>query len=234
MGRHQAGRRLFRRIVSPSDGFPDSGHTVPLQAPRFIRYLQSMKSWCFLLLSLLAFVAEAWSAPILIYKGTGKQIGKNDGVISGPVGVYVVVDTATRQVGLIYFYQRSQQKFLFDLEPTVYRRVVFPLDSGKTSGVYNQTFALEANDEYLLGTRTLRGTYTGLKINSQAVIPFLHPKTLSGVEIIFANTETSELSSELRFNVTFQQKRTIEANDANQTTVQAFNTLVAELKDKGF
>jgi len=193
-----------------------------------------MKSWCAFLLLFLTLASEAWSAPILIYKGTGKQIGKNDGIISGPVSVFIVVDAATRQVGSIFYYQRSQQKFKFALTPSVYRRVAFTLDSGKTSGVYNRTEVLEINDLYLLATRTLRGTYAGLKVSSQAVVPFLHPKTLSGIEIIFASTEDSQVSSDLRFTVALQQKRTIEANDANQSMAQVFDALVDELESKGF
>jgi hypothetical protein len=193
-----------------------------------------MKSWCAFLLLFLTLASEAWSAPILIYKGTGKQVGKNDAVVSGPVGVFTVVDTATRQVGSIFFYQRSQQKLKFALSPAVYRRVAFALDSGKTSGVYSRTETIEVNDLYLSATRTLRGTYTGLKVSSQAVVPFLHPKTLSGIEIIFANTADSQASSDLRFNVSLQQKRTIEANDANQSIDQVFEALVTELENKGF
>ena len=171
---------------------------------------------------------------MLIYKGTGKQVGKNDGVVSGPVSVYLVIDTATRQVGILYFYVRNKQKLKFALSPGSYRRVEFPLDTGKTSGVYHQTFVLDSGETYIVGSRTLRGTYTGLKISTEAVSPFLHPKLISGVEVIFADTDDTQASSDLRFNVTFQKKQTIEANDANRTALEVFTQLAAELTSKGY
>ena len=194
-----------------------------------------MNSWRALFLLIFAGLAStSLGAPVLIYKGTGKQVGKNDAVVAGPLNVYVLIDVATRQVSTIYFYERDNQKLKFSLSPAVYRRVTFPLDSGKTSGVYNQTIVLEVNEQYLLATRTLRGTYAGLKVNSLSVTPFLHPKSISGIEIIFADTDDSPKSSDVRYNVSFQQKRTIEANDGNQTILQVYNALLAELEDKGF
>jgi len=118
--------------------------------------------------------------------------------------------------------------------PSTYRRVVFTLDSGKSSAVYNQTITFDINNQYATSTKALRGTSTGLKVSSQQVIPFLHPKTLSGFEYFFTDTDNATESSELRFIVAFQQKRTVAANDANQTLQQVYQTLVDELKAKGF
>jgi len=196
-----------------------------------------MKSWRALFLHLLLFTllaSTSWSAPVLIYKGTGKQVGKSDGVISGPVSVYLIIDPATRQVGILYFYIRNKQKLKFALAPGSYRRVEFPLDTGKTSGVYHQTFVLDAVENYIVGSRTLRGTYTGLKTSSEAVSPFLHPKLISGVEVVFADTDDTQASSDLRFNVTFQKKQTIDANDANRTVLEVYAGLVEELTSKGY
>jgi hypothetical protein len=170
----------------------------------------------------------------LIYKGTGRQVGKSESIFAGPVNQYVLIDPATMEVAEITFYVRKEQKFHFQIGPTAYRRVVFSLDSGKSSAVYNQTMTIDINGQYATSTKALRGTYTGLKVSSQQVIPFLHPKTLSGFEYFFADTDQATQSSELRFTVTFQQKRTVAANDATQKLQQVFQALIDELKAKGF
>lgn len=193
-----------------------------------------MKSWCAIFVLLLVLAIPASSGSVLIYKGTGKQVGKSQGIISGPVNQFILIDPATRQVATIAYYSRNKQKFIFELGPAVYRRVMFTLDTGKSSTVYHQSILLEANTNFANSTRVLRGTVTGLKVSSQSGVLLLHPATLSGVEIFFSDTEDSKVSSELRYNVTFQQKRTIEANDANQTIQQVFNSLIDELAEKGF
>jgi hypothetical protein len=42
------------------------------------------------------------------------------------------------------------------------------------------------------------------------------------------------LFSDLRFTMTYQQKRTVRVNDAGQSLQQAFQALLDELKTKGF
>ena len=193
-----------------------------------------MKSWCAIFVLLLVLAVPASAGPVLIYRGTGKQVGKSQGIISGPINQFILIDPASRQVATIAYYARNKQKFIFELGPAVYRRVMFTLDTGKTSAVYHQSIVLEANADFANATRALRGTVAPLKVSSQSGVPFLHPATLSGLELFFSDTEDSKVSSEIRYNVTFQQKRSVEANDANQTIQQVFNSLIDELGEKGF
>jgi hypothetical protein len=194
-----------------------------------------MKRWrAFLVLLLVIVASTSWAGPILIYKGTGKQFGKAQAIFAGPVNQYILIDPATQQVATITYYVRNGQKFNFRIGPSNYRRAIFALDSGKSSAVYNLTITFDISGQYATATKSLRGTYTSLKVSSQQVIPFLHPRTLFGFDYDFADTDEATLSSELRFTVTFQQKRTVAANDANQTLQQAYDALVNELIAKGF
>jgi hypothetical protein len=193
-----------------------------------------MKTWRAVVTLLLAVASSTWAGPVLIYKGMGRQVGKSAEILSGPVNRWVLIDPDNQQVATITFYVRNEQKFLFSIGPTNYRRVIFTLDSGKPSVAYNLTLTLDVNGQYITSTKALHGTSIDLKVSSQQVIPFLHPKTLSGLEYNFADTDSSKLFSDLRFTMTYQQKRTVRVNDAGQSLQQAFQALLDELKTKGF
>ena len=193
-----------------------------------------MKTWGAIVPLILAIASSTWAGPVLIYKGTGRQVGKSANILPGPVNRYVLIDPDTQQIATITFYVRNEQKFLLSIGPTDYRRAIFTLDSGKPSAAYNFTATFDLNGQYFTLTKALHGTSTGLKVSNQQVIPFLHPKTLSGFDYEFADTDNAVLFSELRLMVTYQQKRSVRVNDASQSLQQAFLTLLDELKAKGF
>jgi hypothetical protein len=185
------------------------------------------------LLVLLALASNAFGT-VLIYKGTGKAIGKSNAFVEGPVSHFVLIDPSTKQVASVCYYVRNKQKFRFNTSPAVYRRVSFTLLNGQASLVYQFLLSADLNGEYASAITSIRGNSAALKTSTTGIIPVLHPKALTFTNIAFSDLDDSKQSSELRTTLRFQQTRTITANDANQTIQAAFDALMAELEAKGY
>jgi len=193
-----------------------------------------MNAWLCSLVVSLALLPASIGAPVLVYSGTGKQVGDSASILAGPVKRFVLIDPATNSVAFITFFERQKQKIMALSGPLSYRRVSLTLPSGKTSFVYSRATVTENDADFTHFLRTIRGTQTGLKVESDALVPFLHPRVLSGIDFFSGVSGSDVKSAELRSTVTFNQKRTIQANDADQIIDQVFEAIVADLQAKGF
>jgi hypothetical protein len=80
-----------------------------------------------------------------------------------------------------------------------------------------------------------RGANTTLKITSQPLgNTFVFPRLFASTAFQAEAIDGDGSFVEQRSAPVFQQDRTIAANDANQTTLQALGSIAAELKAKGF
>lgn len=173
-------------------------------------------------------------APVLVYSGTGKQVGDSASILAGPVKRFVIIDPSTNSVAFITYFERQKQKIMAQTGPLSMHRVAIPLSSGKTSFVYSRITVSENGADFLDLLRAIRGTQSGLKVESDSLTPFSHPRVLTGVDFFSGVSGINIKSAELRSTLTFNQKRTIQANDADQTIDQVFDAIVSELVAKGF
>jgi hypothetical protein len=193
-----------------------------------------MNAWFRVFIVSLALLSVSLGEPVLIYSGTGKQVGDSVTVLAGPVKRFILIDPTTKQVASITYFQRQKQNKMALTDPLTFHRASVELPSGKTSVVYSRVTATENEPDFVDVLRALRGTQVGLKVESDSAVSFLHPRLFNGSEFSSVASGINVKAAELRYSVTYNQKRSIQANDADQTIDQAFSAIVAELVAKGF
>ena len=192
-----------------------------------------MRVLLFSLVALIVSLLPVHGAPVLIFKGNGTQAGDSSQLSAGPVGVYLVVDLGTKEVGTLIYGTRNKQKILAATSPSVFREVSYFLSTGKSTMMYHRLDVIEIGQTYLSRTRALRGNTVALKASSQPNVVHLFPKILNCTEVLFADADPDR-AADTRSLLRYQQTRTIAANDANQTIFNVFNALVTELNGKGY
>ncbi len=185
------------------------------------------------LVSLLVSVVTSFAGPVLVFKGTGTQAGDSSQLSAGPVSVYLLVDLGTNEVATLTYCTRGKQKILVENSPEAFRKLTYFLNTGKNRAALHHLQVIEIGQTYISRTRAFRGDTAALKASSLPNVVSLFPKILNGTEILFADAEPDR-AIDTRVLLRYQQPRTIELNDENQTITAAYNALITELKAKGY
>jgi len=171
-------------------------------------------------------------ADILIYKGT--MVGK-----SGPATLQPVVNT----VFMLFNPEANQIRFLSLFRDIKKVRLDDPNDvtnasaailKGKTATILTVDTSAANPPNVANGLFYLRGTNATLKVATSGLTTLNQPRVFGGINFKSGISVGVGFFTEVKLNLVFQEKRTVNANDANQDLDSAGNTLVDEFKALGF
>jgi hypothetical protein len=175
-------------------------------------------------------------AEILIYKGLARSVSDVSTGLPRGLTFFEVIDPNAGTIASVSAISVDGQKAANVSPPRAYGIASAPLSDGRTATIISLIFANGGTGGSFNNIALhRRGTNTNLKINSEPIAnAFVFPRRFAS--IAFADSAINGDASfiEQRAVLVYQQDRTIAANDANQTTQQAIDAIVAELKAKGF
>ena len=184
----------------------------------------------------LLFLAIQSQAKVLIYKGVVRSVSDVSTNFPKRLTIFEVVDPDARTIGAVVAFVVDGQKAQNVSTPSPFGIATAPLAKGRTATIVSLTITNGGTGGSFSDiTFYRRGINTNLKINSEPLSNvFTFPRLFASSAFqAEANGGDGEFV-EQKATLVYQQERTIAANDANQTSQQALDTIVAELKAKGF
>jgi hypothetical protein len=175
-------------------------------------------------------------AEILIYKGTNRCTSDLSSPLPPVSTFFGIVDTDHSTIASISLLTLGGKKLQVVSPPTAFSfttpelaggRSVTTMSLGIVSGSGNADFS-----NFFIH---FRGVNTSLKVTSAFGGTFKSfPRALTGLAVQDVAAASSGSFLEQRIVASYQQARSIAANDANLTIQQALDLLSAELKKSGF
>lgn len=182
--------------------------------------------------ALLLLVGIQSQADILIYKGT--TVGKSGPASPQPVvnTVFMLFDPGTSQIRFFSIIRDTKTIQLDD--PNTITNASAAILKGKTATVLTLDTSASNPPNIANGLFYLRGTNATLKVASTGLATLNQPRVFSGINFKAGISAGVGFFTEVKFNLSYQEKRTVGANDANQDLDAAGNALVNEFKALGF
>lgn len=188
----------------------------------------------FLLASLL-FLATHSPAKVLVYKGTSTFKTGPVGVNPGLVKFFAVLDPDAQQIGFVTFFQNDGEKVLQVGPPTPIQVASAEFLQGKTATTISlDTGSTPELPSFTNGLFYLRGTDATLKVASTGLTTSNRPRFLKGFSTQTGISQGSGFFIEQKFFLSYQEQRSIQANDANQSISDVSAGLGQELRAKDF
>ena len=187
-------------------------------------------------LAVFAAVASQASARVLIYKGSLRAVSDANTAFPKSFQLLEVFDPESSTTASVTLLESGGQKILLASSVSDIRFAQAPLTNGKSATVISLVISNGSSNEFFenIGIH-FRGTNNTLKFRSGLADNFVSfPRVLVGT--VFDDEAFNRQGSfiEQRVLMSFQQDRTVIANDGNQTIQQALDSLVAEFQGKGF
>lgn len=171
-------------------------------------------------------------AEVLIYKGSihAKTDAKN--ALPPVSGVFLLLDPLTSEVASVATLRIDGQKVIAVTPPGEIRIATTDLTKGRTATTLSSGITQGSTNEFFSNSIIyFRGTNSTLKLATTSIGSSLNfPRVFTGSGLSASQSKFLEQ----KLVVSFQQTRTIQANDAAQTIDQALEVIVAELKAQGF
>jgi len=184
----------------------------------------------------LLFAAANSPAKVLIYKGALRSTSDTTSSLPRFFNVFQVFDPDQSLVATVSTFQKDGKKFQLPSPPTDIRFAQAPLSGGKSATIISLVLINGASNEFFENICVhFRGVNKTLRFNSAfAGDSISFPRMISGT--VFDDEAFNGVGAfiEQKILLTYQENRSIAANDANQTVQQVVDALVAELKIKGF
>lgn len=186
--------------------------------------------------SLLLLATVESPAKVLIFKGTIRT--KSDTSTAHPkfFNLFQVFDPDTSVTATVATFQKEAKKLQLPTLPSDIRFAQAPLPDGKSTTTISLVIESGASNDFFQNAGLhFRGVNKALRFSS----------AFAGNSVSFPRLITGTLFNDQAFNgdgsfveqrilLTYQESRSVAANDANQTVQQVIDSLVAELKIKGF
>jgi hypothetical protein len=184
-------------------------------------------------LLLLAIQSEA---KVLIYKGVVRSVSDVSTNFPKRLTVFEVIDLDAGTIGSVVAVVVDGQKAQNVSAPSVFGVATAPLSGGRTATIVSLSITNgAAGDSFSNITFYRRGNNTTLKIDSEPLSSaFIFPRLFASSAFQAQANDGDGRFVEQKAALVYQQERTIAANDANQNSQQVLDTIVAELKAKGF
>jgi hypothetical protein len=187
------------------------------------------------LLASLLFFATQSPAKVLVYKGTFTTK-------TGPVGIrptltrcFFLFDPDVQQAAFVVFSRDDGEKILQVGPPAPVQVASVDLLQGKTATTISLNTSETPNPpSFTNGLFYLRGTNATLKIASDNLTTSIQPRFLRGSNDETGITQGLPFFIESKIVLTYQEQRSIQANDANQSISDVSAGLGQELRAKGF
>jgi hypothetical protein len=187
-------------------------------------------------LASLLFLTAQSPAKVLIFKGTIRTKSDTSTAFPKFFNLFQVFDPDTSVTATVATFQKDTKKLQLPALPSDIRFAQAPLPDGKSTTTISLVIENGASNEFFQNAGLhFRGVNKALRFSSAFVgnsVSF--PRLIAGT--LFNDQAFNGDGSfvEQKILLTYQESRTIAANDANQTVQQVIDSLVAELKIKGF
>jgi len=198
-----------------------------------------MKSICLQLTAALAalFIATCESeAKVLIYKGTLRATSDASSAFPKRFELFQVFDPDQSTFASVLILEANGQKLLLPAQPADVRYAQAAVASGKSATVISLVLINGASNDFFENTGIhFRGINKSLRFSSGIagnIVSF--PRQLLGTVFDDEAFNGQGAFIEQRIVLSYQEGRTVTANDGNQSAQQAIDAIVAELKAKGF
>jgi hypothetical protein len=187
-------------------------------------------------LAALLFAVSECPAKVLIYKGTLRLASDTSSSFPKSFRTFLVFDPDKSLVASVSTFQADGRKIQLPSPPSDIRFAQASLPDGKSATIISRAFINGGSNDFFENICIhFRGVNKTLKFNSGVFgdsVTF--PRLISGIVLDDEAFNGVGAFIEQRMLLTYQESRSVSANDASQTVQQVIDLLVAELKAKGF
>jgi hypothetical protein len=174
-------------------------------------------------------------AKVLIYRGAIRSVSDTETVLPKVTQYFQIFDPDEGVVAAVSVIVFNNQKVIAPAQPSAFRFIEAPLPAGRTATIVSFAIANGGSDDFFEHLMLhFRGANVSLKVNSGLNNIATFPRVFAGLGLHDNAFNGTGAFTEQRLILSYQQGRTIAANDLNQTAQQTVDALVAELKAKGF
>jgi hypothetical protein len=186
-------------------------------------------------LASLLFLTAQSPAKILVYKGSITSKTGPVGIRSSLVRFFVVLDPDARQIELVTFFKSNGEKLLQVGSPGAINLASAEFLQGKTATTISANTSEPVElPSFTNGLFYMRGTNATLEIASTGLTTTNQPRFFRGINIQTGISQGLPFFIEQKIGMSYQEQRSILANDANQSITQVGQQLAQELKANGF
>jgi hypothetical protein len=174
-------------------------------------------------------------AKVLIYRGAVRDVSDTESAPPKVTQYFQIFDPDQGVVAAVSVIVINNQKVIIPTSPSAFRFTEAPLSAGRTATIVSFAIANGGSDdffEYLM--LHFRGANVSLKVNSGLSNIATFPRVFTGLALHDSAFDGAGSFAEERIILSYQQGRTVAANDLNLTAQQTVDALMAELKAKGF
>jgi hypothetical protein len=175
------------------------------------------------------------SAKVLIYRGAVRSVSDTESALPKLTHYFQIFDPDEGVVAAVSVVTIDNQKVIISAPPSAFRFTEAPLPAGRTATIVSFANLSGGSDDFFQNLMIhFRGANVSLKVNSGLNNIATFPRLFAGLGLNDHAFEGAGSFIEQRIILSYQQGRTVAANDLNQTAQQSLDALVAELKAKGF
>src|SRR4030095_39552 len=175
------------------------------------------------------------SAKVLIYRGAIRNVSDTESALPKPSHYFQIFDPDQGVVAAVIVLVINNQKVIVPIPPSAFRFTEAPLSAGRTATIVSFATVTGGSDDFFQNVMThFRGTNVSLKVNSGLNNIATSPRAFAGLGLNDHAFEGAGSFIEQRIILSYQQGRTIAANDLNQTAQQSLDAIVAELTRTSF
>jgi hypothetical protein len=185
--------------------------------------------------TLLMLTVVTSSAKVLIYRGVVRNVSDTESAPPKVTQYFQIFDPDQGVVAAVSVVVINNQKVIAPASPSAFRFTEAPLSAGRTATIVSFAIVNGGSDDFFQHFMAhFRGTNVSLKVNSGLNDIATFPRVFAGLGLNDHAFDGEGSFTEQRIILSYQQGRTVAANDLNQTAQQTLDALVAELKAKGF
>ena len=176
------------------------------------------------------------SGKVLIYKGTLRAVSDKNSSFPKRLQVFQVFDPDLSVSGTVTLFEKDGQKLILKADAQDIRFAQVAVAGAKTATVISLVSANGGSNDFFenFGLH-YRGLNKPIRFSSELVSNITSfPRLLLGTAFDDESFNGESAFVEQRVLLTYQEERTVAANDANLTAQQVLDGLVTELQAKGF
>jgi hypothetical protein len=174
-------------------------------------------------------------AKVLIYRGAIRSVSDTESALPKLTHYFQIFDPEEGVIAAVSVLAINNQKVIVPIPPSAFRFTEAPLSAGRTATIVSVALVNGGSDDFFQNVMIhFRGTNVSLKVNSGLDNVATFPRVFAGLGLNDHAFDGEGSFTEQRIILSYQQGRTVAANDLNQTAQQTLDGLVAELKAKGF
>jgi len=196
---------------------------------------KEMKTLAALASLILLFLTAQSPAKILVYKGTSTTRTGPVDIRPSPVKFFVLLDPDAQRIAFVTFFESDGKKLFQVGSPTEVQLASADILQGKTSTpVSIDTSETPDLPSFTNGLFYVRGIDATLNVASSGLTTSNQPRFFKGINLQTGISQGVSFFIEQKIAFSYQEERSIQANDANLSMTEVGEQLGQELRTKGF